>query len=413
MRSRPATGLREWIKGEHLRILTVHNRYQQPGGEEVVVAQESAMLRAQGHEVDLLEADNDHIDSAVSGLEAVKVALECVYSRSSARTIRERVRDFRPDVVHIHNFFPTLSPSIHHAVAATGIPVIQTLHNYRLLCPASTLLRDGALCEDCINKLVPWSSIRHKCYRGSRGASAAVAAMLATHRSMGTWRRTVTRFIALTKFAAGKFAQGGIPNERIAVKPNFVAEDPGTGEGGGNYLLFVGRLTAEKGIGTLLEAARSLPHDIKLRILGDGPMRERVMQAAQVNPAIEWLPWQERKQVFRLMTGASLLVVPSVWYEGFCLVAIEAYATGLPVIASRIGVFPEIVRDGITGRLFEAGNASDLVQKISETLRSPEKLLELRRSARREYEQKYTPDTNYPALMNIYREAIAMTHKLV
>ncbi|MGB7353789.1 MAG: glycosyltransferase family 4 protein [Acidobacteriaceae bacterium] len=384
----------------------MHNRYQLPGGEDVVVAQESAMLRCGGHNVDLFEANNDHIEPGAGGIDAVRAALRCVYSKDSARTMLWRVSDFRPDVVHIHNFFPTLSPSIHHVLSSAGVPVVQTLHNYRLLCPASTLLRDGKPCEDCAFRLLPLPAVRHKCYRGSMSASAAVAAMLAFHRQLGTWRRTVSRFIALSEFAREKFTAGGIPREKIVVKPNFVASDPGIGSGRGGYALFVGRLAEEKGIQVLLDAWKLLPLGIQLRIVGDGPLRQKVEQTAHNSTNIEWLPWQSREEVCRLMADAAVLIMPSIWYEGFGLVIIEAYATALPVIASQIGVLGEIVEDGVTGRLFQPGNAQDLARKVTEILSSPARLSQLRSNARREYEEKYTPNTNYDMLMDIYWKAI-------
>jgi glycosyltransferase involved in cell wall biosynthesis len=365
------------------------------------------MLRSRGHEVDILEANNDDIESGISGIAAVRAASRCIYSNDSARTMLQRVRSFRPDLVHIHNFFPTLSPSIHYAVSSTGIPVVQTLHNYRLLCPASTLLRNGSPCDACVSSRIPWAAVQHKCYRGSRSASAAVAAMLAFHRHLGTWRRTVTRFITLSDFARDKFAEGGIPREKIVVKPNFVDSDPGIGTGRGRYALYVGRLAEEKGIHTLLQAWKLLPAGIRLRIVGDGPMRQDVEHAARSNPDIEWLPWQSRDEVYRLMADAAVLVVPSIWYEGFGLVVVEAYATGLPVIASRIGVLTETVRDGVTGRLFQPGDARDLAKTVFEVLGSSAQLRDLRVHARCEYEARYTSERNYDALIHIYRETLS------
>lgn len=365
------------------------------------------MLRSRGHHVNLLEASNDDIKSGIGGVAAVKAALNCVYSKKSARIMLQRLKDFPPDLVHIHNFFPTLSPSIHYAVASVGVPVVQTLHNYRLLCPASTLLRDGRPCEDCAFRLLPWPAVRYKCYRGSRGASGAVASMLAFHRQIGTWQRTVSRFIALTQFARNKFSESGIPPNKIAVKPNFVADDPGVGSGGGGYALFVGRLSREKGLSTLLEAWKMMPPDMKLRIVGDGPMREHLIDVIRTSANVEWVQWQTREAVYRLMKEAAILVMPSVWYEGFPMVVAEAYATALPVIASRLGALAEIIEDGVTGRHFSPGNPLELAQTAREILDRPDSLRDMSRNARHEYEAKYSSDHNYNALLTIYREAIA------
>jgi glycosyltransferase involved in cell wall biosynthesis len=362
------------------------------------------MLRSKGHDVDLFEADNDHIDS---GFAAFRAAIQCMYSPASARTVRQRMEGFRPDVVHIHNFFPTLSPSIHYAASSAGVPVVQTLHNYRLLCPASTLLRDGKPCEDCACRRLPWPAVHHKCYRGSTSASAAVAAMLAFHRQIGTWHRTVSRFITLTEFARNKFAESGIPRHKIAVKPNFLAHDPGIGSGGGGYALFVGRLTPEKGIGTLLEAWKLMPPGMKLRIVGDGPLRGHLSELTRTNPDIEWMQRQTRETIYRLMKEAAILVIPSIWYEGFPMVVAEALATALPVLASRIGALAEVIEDGITGQLFAPGNPEHLAQMARNLLESPDNLRDMRRNARREFEDKYTACQNYDSLLSVYREAIS------
>ena len=333
-----------------MRVLVAHNRYQQQGGEDVVAEDEISLLRAKGHEVDVLEEDNDNIGGWGS---AAATALSCVYSSSSARAMRQKLDQFKPDLVHIHNFFPALSPSVHYACLKAGVPVVQTLHNYRLLCPASTFQRDGRICEDCLGKLVPWPGVQHACYRQSRLASAAVANMLAVHRMLGTWRRAVTRFIALTEFGRRKFISGGLPQDKLMVKPNFVRLDPGVGTGGGGYALFVGRLSAEKGVETLLAAWNQSSPTRALKIVGDGPLAPIVKDAALRNSAIEWLGLCSKETVLGMMAHAEALIVPSVWYEGFPLVVSEAYATGLPVIVSRIGGLPELVAEGRTGMLFD------------------------------------------------------------
>lgn len=386
-----------------MRILIVHNRYQLRGGEDGVVQAESELLRRKGHEVEFLEEDNDGIVSRTS---AVQTALRCVYSVASARQLREHLESFRPDLVHIHNFFPRLSPSIHYVCHRAQIPLVQTLHNYRLLCPGSILLREEKACEDCIGRAFPWPAVRHGCYRKSRAASAAVANMLFVHRLCATWNRTVSRFIALTEFARQKFCDGGLPAEKISVKPNFVIADPGMGRGKGGYALFVGRLSLEKGVECLLKAWEQLKPKWKLKIVGDGPLESLVKQATVKNPSIEWLGWRSKQEVYRLMADADVLFFPSLWYEGFPLVLAEAFATGLPIVASRLGAIAELVDDGRTGRLFSAGDSHALAVAAGRLLSNPDQLNRMRHHARSEFEEKYTAESNYAMLLDIYRSAL-------
>lgn len=385
-----------------MRILFVHNRYQQAGGEDRVVLAESSLLRAKGHEVELMEEDNDDI---LGWADAAITAGRAVYSFSAAREMRRRIARFKPDLVHIHNFFPRLSPSIHYACHRAQVPVVQTLHNYRLLCPASTFLRDGKVCEDCLGKAIPWPAAQHGCYRQSRGASAAVANMLALHRAAGTWNRTVTRFIALTEFARRKFVEGGLPAEKIMVKPNFVDPDPGMGRGTGGYALFVGRLSEEKGIRTLLSAWSQLRSGERLKIVGDGPLAREVKSAAAAMRTVEWLGSRSGDEVQELMGDATVLVFPSICYEGFPLVLVEALAAGLPIIASRLGAMEELIVEGNTGRLFTPRKAGELTTLLEWALSHPEHLKKMRQNARKTFINDYTADTNYARLSEIYKSS--------
>jgi glycosyltransferase involved in cell wall biosynthesis len=382
-----------------MRILIIHNRYQQSGGEDGVVLAEVMLLRSKGHEVEVMEENNDSI---VRWTDAVRTTIDCVYSISAAQDTRKRISQFRPDLAHIHNFFPRLSPSVHYACHHAGIPVVQTLHNYRLLCPGATLSRGGKVCEDCVGKAIPWPSIAHGCYRNSKLASTAVTTMLSIHRALGTWTRTVDCFIAPTEFARQKFIQGGVPADKIAVKRNFVSPDPGIGAGTGDYALFVGRLSEEKGIETLLAAWKRLSPDVRLKIVGDGPMAESVSQAAATIAGVEWLGSRSKVEVSRLMADAAFLVAPSICYETFGLVLIEALAAGLPVFTSRLGAMAELISDGQTGKLFTAGNSDELVSVVKWALSRPDQLKAMRRKARLEFEIKYTAEASYSQLVSIY-----------
>jgi glycosyltransferase involved in cell wall biosynthesis len=384
-------------------MLLVHNHYRQPGGEDTVFEAEKALLERHGHEVVTFVEDNARLE----GVNPLKVAVNATWSREAQRNIHKLIEQARPDVVHFHNTFLRISPAAYYVVKDLGLPVVQTLHNYRLICPGALLMRDGKVCEDCLRKIVPWPGVVHGCWRNSRSGTMVVAAMLTFHNVRRTWENQVDVYIALTEFARKKFVQGGLPEEKIVVKPNFVHPDPGDGEHKGNFALFVGRLSAEKGIRTMLSAWRLLK-SVPLKIVGDGPLMSEVKaQIEREQLAIEVLGRRPREEVFSLMRQASFLVFPSEWYEGFPMTIAEAFACGLPVIASRLGAMAEIVEDGRTGLLFEPENPEDLADKVAWAWTHPKEMAEMGREARREYEAKYTAEQNYEMLMTIYEKAMA------
>jgi glycosyltransferase involved in cell wall biosynthesis len=381
-----------------VRVLTVHNRYQHHGGEDESQASHAGLLREHGHTVDELFEDN----ARVAELGAARVAARTVWSMEGYRRVRAALRRSRYDLIEAHNTFPLISPALYYAAHAEGVPVMQVLHNYRLVCPSATLYRDAHVCEDCLRQPVPWPGVVHGCYRESRAASAAVASMIVGHRLLGTWRRVVDLYVTPTEFTRRKLIEGGLPADRIAVKPHFVHPDPGLGEHRGGYALYVGRLAPEKGLGTLLAAWRQLARPFPLKVVGDGPLAARVEAA----PGIEWHGSRGRAEVLELMGEASFLVIPSEWYETFGLVAIEAYAKGTPVLASRIGAVAEVVQDGATGRLFEPGRAEELAALVDWAVSQPARLTEMGKQARAVYEACYTAERNYQLLLDLYARAI-------
>jgi glycosyltransferase involved in cell wall biosynthesis len=389
-----------------MRILVAHNSYQQPGGEDEQVVVEVAMLRSFGHEVAQYNLHNNSIDS----MNRFALASRTVWSRSAFLELRRLLRMHQPQIVHFHNTFPLISPAAYWAARAEGAPVVQTLHNFRLCCVNAVLFRDGRVCEDCLGKAVPWPGVLHKCYRDSRGASGATAAMLATHRLLGTWREAVDVYIALSEFSRCKLVQGGLPADKIVVKPNFVYPDPGFGEGDGGFALFVGRLSQEKGVETLLAAWRRLRGLIPLKIVGDGPMAPNVREATAMDGGIEWLGHRPLDAVYDLLGEASVLVLPSRCYENFPRVAVEAFAKGTPVVASRLGAMAEIVEDGRTGLHFEPGDAGDLAAKVLRLLGHPSELAQMRQAARDKFASSFVADVNHDALMAIYERAIKTRH---
>ncbi len=381
-----------------MKLVFVHERYQQAGGEDGIFEAESALMESYGHEVIRYTDDNDRI----AAMRPWNVAATTVWSRSANRDLRRIFREHRPDIVHFHNTFPLISPSAYYAARAEGIPVVQTIHNYRLVCPAATLYRDDQPCTDCVGRAFAAPSVVHGCYRGSRAGSLVVAGMLTTHRFLRTWRRLVHVYIAPSQFARHKLIVGGLPGNRIVVKPNFINPDPGVGEHTGDFVLFTGRLAPEKGIRTLLRAWDRLGASIPLKIAGDGPLREAVSGGSD---AVEWLGHRTRDEVVRLMKDARALIVPSEWYEGFPMVIAEAYATGLPVIGSDIGGLGELVRNSKGGITFAPGDADDLAATVREAWSKPDELRALGEAARRDYEERWTLQRSYEMHLDIYRRA--------
>ncbi len=387
-----------------MKILAVHNRYQRPGGEDQVFLDETTLLETQNHRVLRYEVHNDQ----VKHIGRLTLAKDTVWNTSAYRELRALIRRERPDLVHFHNTLPLVSPAGYYAAKAEGVPVIQTLHNYRLLCPVALFFRDGQVCEDCMGKAVPWPGVVHGCYRGSLAASGVIATMLTVHRALRTWTEMVDFYVALTEFARNKFIEGGLPARKIVVKPNFVAPDPGRGQGGGGYALFVGRLAPEKGTGTMLAAWDLLGTRFPLKIVGDGPLKDQVVRVAARRSDVEWLGHRPVADVHALMRKADMLVFPSQWYETFGRVAAEAFAAGTPVIAADIGAVAELVEHGRTGLKFRPGDPEDLATRVGWALSHPAELRRMREEVRAEFEAKYTAERNYLALMEIYEAALEL-----
>jgi glycosyltransferase involved in cell wall biosynthesis len=386
----------------------VHNFYQQPGGEDIAFATECDLLSSRGHTVLQYSVHND----AIAGMSSLSAAARTIWNSTSYRELVTLLRAERPDIVHAHNTFPLISPSLYDAAKHLGIPVIQTLHNYRLLCPAATFYRDGSVCEECLGARLPYRTVLHGCYRNSTLASAAVASMLAIHRMAGTWSRKICTYVALTEFARIKFVEGGLPAERITVKPSVLSADPGEGDGSGGYALFAGRLAPEKGLETLLDAWERLGARMALRIAGSGPLTDYVKSRSERLVNVQYLGQCSHTAIRELLQKASVLIFPSRWYEGCPLSVVEAFASGTPVIASRLGSLGEVVSNGENGFHFRAGDAADLIDKVEHILGRPEEWRSMRTAARSTYEAVYTPERNYMLLMNIYRQALEQPRSL-
>jgi glycosyltransferase involved in cell wall biosynthesis len=386
-----------------MRILVAHNRYKYAGGEDSVMRAEVAMLRNGGHEVALYEVDNQ----AIQGIAAkISASVSVFYSYNSSAKMAELLRTFRPEIVHIHNWFPLLSPSVIAVAAEAGIPVVQTLHNFRMLCANAILYRDGKVCRDCLGQAFPLGAAVHGCYAASHAGSAVVAAAFAYHRLARTWTG-VSTFIALSEFQRSLLIEGGLDSAQIVVKPNFVKDVGESGDGSGGYALFVGRLTPEKGIRTVLSAWQRKLMPVDLRIMGNGPLVDEVREAARSIEGVEYLGQQSASEVYAAMASAKFLIFPSEWYEPFALTIVEAFSRGTPVLAADLESIGELVKDGQTGLRFIPGDAGDLASKAIAMLADEETYQAMRRRCRQVYEQRYTDSINYSLLTSIYERAIA------
>lgn len=376
-------------------VVLVHERYREAGGEDRVFADEAALLRAHGHRVVTFQADNREID----GMSPAALARDTLWNADAYHRLRARIRAEGATVVHIHNTFPLLSPAVYRAARDEGAAVVQTLHNYRLLCPNALLFHDGSPCERCVGRAFAWPGVLRGCYRGSRGVTAAVAGMVAVHRKLGTWTRDVDAYVALSEFARRKFVEGGLPEEKLFVRPNYLLDDPGVGAHRGGFALYAGRLSAEKGIGTLMRAWAELDGRMPLKVVGSGPMEALVTAGI---PGVEWLGPRPHDEVLRLMRDASLLVFPSECYENSPLALVEAFATGLPVLAADGGVAGEMVRTHAAGLVFTPGDADALAVLAERMLEAEAGRRRMGLSARAAFEREYTADRAYARLMEIW-----------
>lgn len=385
-----------------MKILTVHNRYKFRGGEDESREAEDALLADQGHEIRQLVFDNAQINA----WNAIRVGVQATWSQKSYLMLRDYIRAWPPDILDVHNFFPLASPSVYYAARSLGVPVVQTLHNYRILCPGANFYRNGAVCEDCVGRTLPWPGILHSCYRGSAAQTGAVAMMIATHRLLRTWQKTVSAYFVLSEFSKRKFAENGFPEAKMVVKPNFIV-DPGEVGPGGDAFLYAGRLSPEKGIRTLLRGiAATRSPDARFRIVGDGPLEPAVREAALQDSRIDYSGRLPLNRVMDLMASSRAVMVPSECYETFGRAAAEAFAVGTPVICSDGGAVAEIVDDGQTGFHFRSGDAAALAGIFNRVLANPEQLDSMRGRARYAYEAKYTPDRGYRLMMETYQRIV-------
>lgn len=392
-----------------MRILILHNSYQFLGGEDEAVAGDVRILQAHGHQTELYTRGHGEIVNR-DGVGNVALAAESFWSPRSYLAIRGLIRRQRPDIAHFHNIFPLITPSGYAACRAEGVPVVQTLHNYRLICPAATLLRDNQVCELCVGR-VPWPAVRYRCYRGSREQSAVMASVIGAHALLGTWRAQVDAYVVPTEFAKKTFAKGQLPEQSIFVRPNAVDVAVPVEYGGPHSAVFVGRLSPEKGVRTLLEAWCQLP-DLPLTLIGDGPLNaeSRSFVRAHGLQNVEFTGQLEHSVALERIRRSGMLIFPSISYETFGLAAVEALASGIPVVASDIGVAAEVVSNGVNGLHFRSGDALSLAIAVKTLVSSPPLAKRLGAAARLSYLERYSVEQSYGRLMDVYQSATRTAH---
>jgi glycosyltransferase involved in cell wall biosynthesis len=386
-----------------MHILLGHEYYQIPGGEDEIFETRRDILRARGIRVTEYIRHNKEI-AEYGALQKITLAARTVWSREANRELRRILDEVKPDVAHFGNTFPLLSPSVYYECAAAGVPVVQQLDNPRLMCPSSMLFREGKTCHDCVGRF-PWPAIVHSCYRDSAMQTAVVAAMLGTHRVLGTWNKKVDAYMVSSEYYRQKFVDIGLPADRLQLCP-LPVPDPGVrSRGRGEYALYLGRLAPEKGIQTVLEAWRGL--DIPLKIRGSGPLEKEVRAAMTGNRNIEMIPRISVEEKHELIRGARFLVWPSLGdYETFGLVVAEAYACGVPVVASRTGVAIERILNGKTGIFFAANDAAELAKAAQWAWDHPEEMAAMGANGRELYEAKFTLERGCDRLIAVYERVV-------
>jgi len=395
-----------------LNILVLHNRYQYAGGEDSSTVAEINILSEFGHQVTLFEKHNNDIKE-YSTVEKVNLFFKTAWNPQEYSKARSRLQEIQPDLLHVQNFFPLFSPSIHFAAKSLNIPTIQHLRNFRLGCLNSYLFRNGKICEACVGQN-PWRGVIHRCYRNSIPGSLAVWNMLSYNRWRKTWEREVDAFITPSQFAANKLIEIGIPADRLYIKPN-VTPDPLADQTIPSFpqqptFLFIGRLSPEKGVMTLLKAWEKLAEpQWQLKIVGDGQQQEVLEQFVQEKALtnIDFLGYQPKAQVIEQIKQATAIVVPSQWYETFGRVVIEAFACGRPVLISNLGALAELVQDQETGFLITHNSVEQWVDSIRWSGNHPLELEKMGKKARMVYQRNYTPEVNYKQMMSIYQRILS------
>ncbi len=384
--------------GKGKRVLAVHNKYLIPGGEDISHINEKELLEHLGFEVLEYISDNKNIQD----IGKIRTALRSIWSRKSYFELDQILKDNKIDLIIVQNFFPIISPSLFHVAEKNNVPVVQYLRNYRLICPSADFYRNGKVCEECLGKSFQYPSIKYKCYKNSTFGSGTIATMNFIHKILGTWDKKITLYIALTEFAKNKYIEGGLPHEKIFLKPNFLHPDPGEGSHDEDYIIFIGRLSEEKGVSTLLKAWKKVEGKTKLFILGAGPLEQEVRQACQIDSRIQYKGKLSTEESYRYLKKSKLIVFTSEWYEGMPRTLIEAFATATPVISSNIGSMSKMIEHNKNGIHFKPGDINDLGRAINDLNNDSFLRHKIGFQARKDYLKYYTRSANLEFFNDFY-----------
>lgn len=388
-----------------LKVLLVHNYYQIAGGEDSVFRNEIQLLRDAGHTVITYTLSNDSIKGISS---AIQVVLRMCFSFKSYSSMRKLIRREQPDVVHVHNYFPLITPSVFYACSKEAVPVVHTLHNYRAICPTALLMSDGKINEKSVTGS-PWWAVRKKVYRDSFLGTATLSFMIWLHRYIGTWQTKVDGFICLTNFAKDVYRRAGWPDDKLFLKPNFINHDQINTEFIPNidepYALYVGRLSEEKGVDLLIEAWKNVP--FKLIVIGEGPLS---ILFDDPIPNVKFLGRQSKHIVLGYMKHSQFLVMASTWYEGLPMVLIEAFAMRKPALVPKLGGMAEVVLDGVNGVHFTPGSSESLCKHALKLAADPVLCSKMGKSARVIFDSNYSEEVNLRLLTDIYSHVINKSH---
>ncbi len=382
-----------------MKIVQVHNYYKIAGGEDTVVAQEKKMLENNGHNVVTYYKRNDVIDD-FSFLDKVKLLQNTQWSKETYHSFLKFLEQEKPEICHVHNVLPLISPSIYEACKKNGVPVVQTLHNYRLICTNGLLMREEKICEDCLSRSA-YGAVLKKCYRNSYLQTYAVARMIEKNKARKVWTEKVDAYICLTEFAKQKFIEHGLPVEKLTVKPNFIEElTISAVEKKEPYFIFVGRITASKGVELLKKIDKELP--IPLKMVGEGDLENQFINCENIT----LLGKKSHAETLKLIQGATALIIPSLWYEGMPMTILEAFSLKTPVIASNIGAMKTMINHELNGLLFEPNKISELKENLSFAISKQPILEKIALNAFTEFQNEYSAASNYKKLMKIYSELI-------
>lgn len=385
------------------KVLMAHNYYQVPGGEDTVFHNEVNMLEKNGHKVIKYTRHNDEIKGGV--LSKLKLGIDTIFSFKTYKEVKKLIDENDIDVVHVHNTLPLISPSIYYAARSKKVPVVQTIHNFRLLCPGATFTRNGEICEDCVSKGLE-QSLKHKCYRGSLAQTFIMYAMLKFHRIIGTYNKI--NYITLTNFNKNKLLNLVKDESKIYVKPNFVEKRDKVETVLEDYFVYIGRLDEIKGINFLIEAWKEIDENIDLYVIGTGQEEEKVKKFIEENNIknIKLLGFMQREEAFEIIQKSRAIIVPSKWYEGFPMTIAESFSLGIPVIGSKVGNIQSIIGDKYNGVLFNLNNREELKDVVENIFYNKQKNKLLGENAYKEFKVKYTDIENYKNLKEIYTELV-------